>query len=383
MRNLLILGCLCLLNWGCSTESPSGPPPNILLIMADDLGYEGLSCNGSKDYHTPNLDRIASEGMRFTHAYSTPLCTPSRVQLMTGKYNFRNYVGFGLLDPGEKTFGHYLKEAGYATAIVGKWQLWGNARQRELFQRTGSLPQQAGFEASCLWQVREKYGERFKDPFLEINGDTVTHVRGGYGPDLFVDFAKDFISQQKDGPFFLYYPMVLTHAPFRPTPDQIALYEVDSLHSKNDTTFFRDNVSYMDKMVGELVAHLNKEGLMENTLLLFIGDNGTDRAVVSTWEGTRIPGRKGYPEEYGTHVPMIAYWPEAISPGQVNEHLIDFTDFLPSLLEVAQAPRKNSKDSDGISFLPQLLGEETEVRDYVFLPLRTPVGAISRKTLCT
>lgn len=352
---------VCLL-FACNPSSEVAP--NIILIMADDLGYETLGCNGSQDYQTPNLDRLASEGMRFTHAYSTPLCTPTRVQLMTGKYNFRNYVGFGLLDPQEKTFGNYLKEGGYSTAIVGKWQLWGNSRQRELFQRTGSLPDQVGFEESCLWQVKEKYGERFKDPYVEINGDSVTQEIGGYGPDLFVTYAKDFISRKKQRPFFLYYPMVLTHAPFRPTPDQETMYQVDSLHTKNDTTFFRNNVAYMDKLMGELVNHLAQEGLLETTLLLFIGDNGTDRGVTSTWEGIRVPGRKGYPEEYGTHVPMIAYWPGTIDSGQVNENLIDFTDFLPSLLDVAQLP--SNRGGDGISFYPQLMGKESKVRDFVF-----------------
>ena len=152
---------------GCASQPQR---PNIILIMADDLGYETLGVNGSTSYQTPNLDALAEGGMRFTHAYATPLCTPSRVQLMTGKYNFRNYIGFGLLNPAERTFGHLLQDAGYRTAVVGKWQLYGNARQQELAGgRTGSLPQQAGFDEHSLWQVEER-GPRFKDPHLDVAG---------------------------------------------------------------------------------------------------------------------------------------------------------------------------------------------------------------------
>ena len=140
--------------------------PNIILIMADDLGYETLGINGSDDYQTPNLDKLAKEGMNFTQTYSMPLCTPSRVQIMTGKYNFRNYIGFGLLKPEEPTFAHYLKQSGYNTFVAGKWQLYGNAGQHELAGgQIGTLPESAGFDEYFLWQV-QALGSRYKDPMI-------------------------------------------------------------------------------------------------------------------------------------------------------------------------------------------------------------------------
>ena len=116
--------------------------PNVILIMADDMGYEALSSNGSESCKSPNLDKLAAEGVRFTNCFSNPICTPSRVKIMTGQYNVRNYVKFGMLDRGQTTFAHQLKKAGYATAIAGKWQL---GKQTD-------APQHFGFEKSCLWQ---------------------------------------------------------------------------------------------------------------------------------------------------------------------------------------------------------------------------------------
>ncbi|MFB3132915.1 MAG: sulfatase-like hydrolase/transferase [Rhodothermales bacterium] len=354
---LVVVGLLA----GCAS-----PPqrPNIILIMADDLGYEALGVNGSTSYHTPNLDALARDGMRFTRCYSTPLCTPSRVQLMTGKYNFRNYIGFGLLDPKERTFGHLLRDAGYRTAIVGKWQLYGNERQRELAGRGGSLPGQAGFDEHSLWQVKER-GWRFKDPHLDVTGRPVQTYPGAYGPDKFVDYIGDFLERHRDQPFFLYYPMVLTHDPFRPTPDHPAYDTLDPA-GVNDTTYFADNVAYMDKIIGRIVGQLDRLGLRENTLLLFMGDNGTDRDVVSRVGDRRIRGDKGHPTEAGTHVPMIANWPGVIDPGAVNDNLIDFTDFLPTFIEAAGLEAPEEGVSDGLSFYRQLVGTADTTRAWVF-----------------
>lgn len=353
--------------FACNSPVPdTEKSPNIILILADDLGYETLRCNGSTDYQTPELDRLAREGMRFTHAYAQPLCTPTRVQIMTGKYNFRNYIGFGLLDPAETTFGHLFQQAGYATCVVGKWQLYGNTRQRKMFGRTGTLPDQAGFDESCLWQVRDKYGNRFKDPFIEINGDSAREFKGGYGPDISLDFARDFISRKKDSSFLLYFPMALTHDPFQPTPDHPDYESFDSSKRLNDTTYFRANVAYMDKIVGALAQHVAEEGLAENTLILFIGDNGTDRDVISSFGNQRIQGNKGYTTDAGTHVPMIAYWPGMIKGGQVNDHLVDLTDFIPTMMEATGISLPTGFVADGVSFYPQLVNKEGPVREWVF-----------------
>lgn len=339
--------------------------PNIIFIMADDLGYETLACNGNDRNQTPNLDRLAAEGMRFTHAYATPLCTPTRVQLMTGKYNFRNYIGFGLLKPGEKTFADLLKKEGYVTGITGKWQLLGNERQRQLAGgMTGSRPEDTGFDQYCLWQV-DQLGSRFKDPLIATNTGSKEYT-GKYGPDVFTDFALDFIESNKDKPFFLYYPMVLTHDPFQHTPDNPGFDDFEVKKGLNDPAYFREMVEYMDKIVGKIADKVQDGGLRENTLIIFTGDNGTHKSVTSYFQGKEFRGDKGQTNILGTHVPMIANWSGVINPGQVNENLIDFTDFLPTFMEVAGAKIPSDFQTDGLSFFGQLLDKKTRAREWVY-----------------
>ncbi len=350
----------------CQSPEPEERPPNLVLIMADDLGFETLGCYGGQQYDTPRLDRLAAGGMQFDHCYSTPLCTPSRVQLMTGRYNHRNYLAFGMLPRGETTFAHLLREAGYATCVVGKWQLYGNPQQRELFDTAGTRPERAGFEEYCLWQIEER-GLRFKDPFLETSRRPLQTYEGAYGPDLYTDYALDFIERHRDTTFFIYYPMTLVHDPFQPTPETAGFAAFDPATDLNDTTYFPDMMRYMDRLVGRIEDQLTALGLRENTLLLFVGDNGTDRDVVSTWRGQRIRGDKGYPTEYGTHVPLIASWPGRIAAGSRNPNLVDFTDFLPTLLEAAGDTPPPNLQLDGLSFFPQLMrAAKAPAREWVF-----------------
>ena len=186
--------------------------------MADDLGYEAISANGSESCKTPELDRLAKEGARFENCFANPLCTPSRVKIMTGRYNVRNYTKFGILPRKETTFAHLLKKAGYTTCIAGKWQL---GKQKD-------SPQHFGFDQSCLWQhtrPKERVSKdgpvdsRFVNPDLEINGEPKKFRNGEYGPQVCTDFILDFIKANKENPFLVYYPMILTHCPFDPTPD--------------------------------------------------------------------------------------------------------------------------------------------------------------------
>ncbi|MDX1636916.1 MAG: sulfatase-like hydrolase/transferase [Balneolaceae bacterium] len=340
--------------------------PNIIFIMADDLGFETIGAYGGSSYPTPHLDRMAEQGMRFTHAYSTPLCTPSRVKIMTGKYNYRNYIGFGLLDPAERTFGHLLQEAGYETAIAGKWQLLGREYQQHLAgNRRGSYPTEAGFSEYMLWQIDERKS-RYKNPLLASDGQGNKFYQGKYGPDLFLEFIESYMEEHRSEPFFLYYPMVLPHFPFQPTPDNSGFADFDSVSSVNDPRYFGEMVTYMDKIVGQIRKKTEELGIEERTLILFVGDNGTDRNVTSRWNGQAIDGHKGYPDEYGTHVPFIAYWKGQIEPGQVNDNLIDFSDFLPTLMDVAGAEIPDDFHTDGISFYPQLQGRFWEAREWVF-----------------
>lgn len=354
--------------------------PNIILIMADDLGMETISTYGGESYQTPNLDKLSADGMKFQNCYSTPLCTPSRVQVMTGKYNFRNYIGFGLLDPNERTFGHAMQEAGYKTCITGKWQLFGDKKQRDLANgREGTVPLKAGFDTYRLWQIKEK-GSRFKDPRLETYKNDVETFDTEYGPDKFVEFIESFMTENKDSSFFVYYPMVLVHDPFVPTPDSPEFEDHDSKIRMNDTIYFKDMMAYMDKQVGRIVKKVDELGIRDNTVILFIGDNGTDRDVTSKWKGKSIKGEKGHTLEAGTHVPFIANWKGKIKPNQINDNLIDFTDFFPSLLDIAKADASPNHLTDGVSFYPQLLGEESEIRDWIFCSYAPNWGKFTPKT---
>jgi arylsulfatase A len=231
--------------------------PNVILIMADDLGFECIAANGSDDYQTPVLDQLAASGVRFTNCFSNPICTPSRVKIMTGMYNVRNYVRFGVLDRKQKTFAHAFKDAGYTTAIAGKWQLG----------KEKNSPQHFGFDQSCLWQhIRKRtregqpYDTRFSNPRLEINGEFKDYDNGEYGPDVCADFICDFIEKNKAKPFLAYYPMLLTHCPFTPTPDSKE-WDPKSEGSgtyKGNPKHFADMVHHMDKMVGRIVAKLDR-----------------------------------------------------------------------------------------------------------------------------
>ncbi len=175
----------------------SSARPNIILIMADDLGYETIGANGGTSFPTPSLDRLAATGMRFTHGYAQPLCTPTRVQIMTGQYNVRNYVMFGFLDPRATTFANLLKQGGYATAIAGKWQLGAEAK----------LPGQFGFDEAYLWQHTRR-GPRYANPGLEHNGVEKDFSQGEYAPDLVNQFAIDFVTRKKDGPCILIFTQI-------------------------------------------------------------------------------------------------------------------------------------------------------------------------------
>jgi arylsulfatase A-like enzyme len=365
MKNALLSFILIL---SAITKLIAQEKPNIILIMADDLGYEALEAYGNDYNKTPQIDKMIAKGMKFENTHSMPLCTPSRVQLMTGKYNFRNYLGFGILDPEETTFGHLLQDQGYTTCIVGKWQLYGNEIQRKLVDgKVGSLPMEAGFDHYRLWQINDR-GSRYKDPLLDSRETGLELFEGKYGPDLFVDYMEDFMENQGNQPFFVYYPMVLTHDPFEPVPASKAFAAYDPKTRLNDPELFPDMVTHMDHLIGRIIKKVNDLGIAENTIILFIGDNGTDRDVVSTVNGELLRGNKGYTNDLGTHVPMIAYWPGKIAAGSVNDNLIDFTDFVPTLLDIAGANKANRPFTDGVSFYPQLTGDhnEQEVREWVF-----------------
>ncbi len=342
------------------------PAPNIVLVFVDDIGYEIID-DPDNLYDTPHIDSLKSWGMNFTNAYATPLCTPSRVQVLTGKYNYKNYRGFGLLNPRESTFADILKGANYSTLAAGKWQLYGNRRQRALAKGRGSLPNEVGFDQSALWQVTEKNGSRFKNPWIVVNGNQDRQFNGRYGPDLFADYIEGFLERPRDNPFLIYYPMVLTHDPFQPTPGSDGYEDFDPDARLNDSMWFANNVTYMDKLIGRLSSNLTRTGLMQNTLLLFVGDNGTDVDVTSNFLKGAIRGQKAYSTTYGTHVPLIAVWPEEIEGNSLNTNLVDLTDVFPTFADAAGISLPDSLDLDGLSLLNQLKGKkEAEVRRSIY-----------------
>ena len=354
MKNIItIIAAFFLLK---TAHAADARKPNIVLILADDLGYETLGANGGTSYKTPVLDQIAAGGARFTHCFAQPLCTPTRVQLMTGRSNVRNYINFGNMDPQAVTFGNLFQNAGYATCMAGKWQLGHGL----------ALPKKFGFDEYCLWQHTRR-SPRYTNPGLEINGVQKNFTNGEYGPDIVNDYALDFITRNKSKPFFLYYPMMLTHDPYQPTPDSKDWDPKAVGEGVNQApAHFGDMVAYMDKLIGKLLAKLDEQGLRENTLVLFLGDNGTGRGTRSMMGGRVVIGRKGSTVDAGMHVPMIANWPGRIAKGSVCSDLVDTTDFLPTICEASSVKIPEPEKLDGRSFLPQLLGEKGRPRDWIY-----------------
>ena len=379
MKFTSVLTTLAALLLGAFTAQ-ANDRPNIILIMADDMGYEALSSNGSESCKSPNLDKLAAKGVRFTNCFSNPICTPSRVKLMTGQYNVRNYVKFGWLDREQTTFAHQLKAAGYATAIAGKWQLG----------RDKDSPQHFGFEQSCLWQHTrsgrsnedgKNIDRRFVNPQLEFNGVEKDFTNGEYGPQVCTDFICDFIDKNKKKPFLVYYPMILTHCPFDPTPDSTdwdpkRLGSTTYKGDRNDPQrHFRDMVAYADKAVGQIVSQLEKSGVRDNTLIIFTGDNGTDTPIVTPWNGKKVVGGKGTMSDTGTRVPLIVNWPAGIrKAGRVVDDLVEFTDVFPTICEVTTAKLPKNHPGDGASIVPVLRNQAgARKKDWVYIWYRKQV----------
>lgn len=332
--------------------------PNILLMMTDDVGMEWFGCYGNAKKLTPHLDQLAETGVRFEHCYSQPICTPSRVKIMTGRYGFRNYRGFGHLPKSEITFANLLQDVGYKTCVVGKWQL-AEYPSKNVKGGKGMIPLEAGFEEHSCWSLNDR-GNRYWDPLIETNGEIKKH-NGAYGPDVVSDFAMDFMTRNKDVPFFCYYPMILTHSPHVPTPDSL------DPNSKDEQQNLEDMVQYTDKIVGKLVTHLKNLGIYENTLILFTSDNGTSQSIEAEMiDGRVLKGGKGSMQDKGTHVPLIAHWNQAVQENAVVQDLVDFSDFLPTFVEVAGAKIPADRVIDGYSFAPQLKGLEGKVRDWAY-----------------
>lgn len=345
--------------------------PNFLLIMADDVGRDALGCYGGTSYKTPQIDALAADGLRFRHCYSMPVCHPTRLTIMTGRYPFRNPAGWGSWPADAKTFAHVLRDAGYATAVAGKWQL-------VLMRRQTDHARLLGFEASALFGWHE--GPRYHNPMIYRDGAIWKEVQkpNVYGPDVYTQFLIDFITRNKDRPFLAYYPMALCHEisdDFKPVPPPAP---------DGHYVTYKEMIADMDRMVGRLVAALERLNLRRKTLILFTTDNGSPRSyltdveyrdgkpirhhkpVVSTMNGQPIRGGKGSMTDAGTRVPLVANWPGTTPAGRVLDDLVDFSDFMPTLAELAHAALPGGVHLDGRSFAAQLTGQPGKPRDWVF-----------------
>ncbi|MBO03543.1 MAG: arylsulfatase [Chloroflexi bacterium] len=371
--------------------------PNIVLIMSDDLGYEAIGVNGGTSYATPVLDGMAANGARFENAHVQPLCTPTRIQLMTGKYNFRNYIGFGLMDPNEVTFGHLFSDAGYKTCIAGKWQLYSYNPPNEMPEKRnlGQKIEDAGFDEFCVWhphQTEEK-GSRYKDPIIYENGAFLDNTEGKYGEDIFADYIMEFMERNQDDPFFVYFPMALTHRPLEPTPDSPEYDDFvppsnltlggrtwDELEGwDDDPRYYKDMVEYHDKVIGRVNDKLEELGIAEDTLVIYVGDNGSPIEVCSVMHAhTEVCGGKGLTVDRGTHVPLIASWPGTIPAGHVENDLVDSSDFLPTILDAAGITPPDDYVIDGQTFLPQLKGEDGDSREWMYFHFEPMSGRVYR-----
>jgi len=379
---LYLIGLLCL----CGTASVATSParatapeerndPNIIFIMADDLGYGDPGCYGGTRILTPNIDRLAREGTRFTECYAgAPVCAPARCVLMTGLHTGHSRIrgnspqvggqleAFGegsrrlSLTGEEMTVAKALQAAGYRTGAAGKWGL--------SEPETPGTPNRMGFDA-WLGYLNQNHAVYYYTDFLWENeekrripeNDGVTG--SVYSNDLFSDFALDFIRRNRDRPFFLYLPMTIPHKRI----------EVPSLGGYGDEPWpeefktYAAMVSRLDGYVGEILKELDQLGLTSNTLVFFTSDNGplpgerTD--FLDSAAGLR--GRKGDLYEGGLRVPMIARWPGVIPEGRVSDGPWMFVDVFPTLL--AAAGREVPNGLDGLSVLPMLRGDPQDLQN--------------------
>lgn len=338
--------------------------PNVILILADDFGYELPNYTGGQSYQTPNLNALAESGMQFTQCRALPLCSPSRFELLTGKYNFRNYTSWGILNPAEMTIAKLLKANGYATCVAGKWQLDGG----------DTAIKKLGFDSYSVampfisGSASANAIENYKNPIIYQNAAFVplNQTKGKYGEDIFREYMINFIKANRSNKFFVFWTPNLLHKPFCPTPDdpEFATWNNKQKPQKADTIYFPSMVKYLDKQIGMLRDSLAKLNLLNNTLILFTGDNGTHTDKTSLFQGQPFRGGKSFTLEAGIHVPLIACMPGTITSGSFNNNLVDFSDFFTSIADFVGVNTTGIDSLDGVSFAPAMQGLPGETRQY-------------------
>ena len=320
--------------------------PNIVFIMVDDLGKEMISCYGSTQVQTPNIDALAAKGMRFNNAYSMPQCVPTRATVLTGQYPFRhgwvNHYDVPRWGKGCHFSGKYnpcfakqVKAAGYATCISGKWQI-------NDFRIQPKILNELGFDEYCVWTGYEKGNppsdKRYWDPYIHTAKGSKTY-KNEFGPDIYNRFILDFIEVHKNEPMMIYYPMNLTHGPLTTTPHN------KSIASK------KVMVEYMDYLVGKLIKALDENGIRDNTIVIWSTDNGS---------------AKGKTLERGACEPFVVNCPGMVPRGVVTDALVDFTDLLPTFCELSGAELPKGHTIDGKSFASLILGKaDDSAREWI------------------
>ncbi|MCA9058704.1 MAG: sulfatase-like hydrolase/transferase [Planctomycetaceae bacterium] len=342
--------------------------PNILFILADDVGQEVLGCYGGQSYNTPHLDELARTGMMFRNGFSMPVCHPTRLTLMTGRYPFRHgQVTWGDFPKAEEqhTWANRIAESGYATYIAGKWQLC-------LLGNDPMHPHRLGFQHFDLFGWHE--GPRYYQPMIYRDGVVRDDTLGHYGPDLYVRSLIEFMKAHRDGPFLAYYSMAVCHE----VTDDLDPPVPHGPFGRYDS--YPEMVAEMDRAVGRVVAALEALGLRDNTLIIFTADNGTPpeiimraegselvrEPVVSRQNGLLVPGGKKKLINDGTNVPLIANWPGKIRGGQVVDDLVDMSDYLPTFIELTGATLPTDRKIDGVSFASRLLGQGSSPRSWAY-----------------
>lgn len=375
------------------STAQAADPPNIVFIMTDDLGWNELGCYGQEKIQTPNIDRLAESGLRFTQGYTgAPVCAPARCNLMTGMHAGHAYVrsnhpvedpmpgvfGGQLPIPDESTtLAEVLGRQGYATGCFGKWGLGAVGSSGD--------PLNQGFDRfygyNCQRHAHNLYPRYLVDDRenVRIPGNTRSVIGEHYGPQLIADQALEFVREHQEEPFFLYYPTLIPHLPLQVPEEFVAIYEgmweetpyTGSRYETHPTprAAYAGMITFMDYQVGRLMALLRELGLYENTIVFFTSDNGTtflEQQVDYEFFDSVGPlrGLKGSVYEGGIRVPLIAHWPGMIEGGRVSERSAAHYDVLATLADLtgAEAPA-----TDGVSLLPTLLGRDDEQEDHEHL----------------
>ena len=386
-------------------------PPNIVYILADDLGWGEVGCYGQEKIRTPEMDKLSREGMRFTQHYSgSAVCAPSRCVLLTGKHTGHAVVrnnwengGWGADEPegqyplpeSEETIAEMLKERGYVTACIGKWGLGGpdtigHPNKQGFDHFYGYLCQRKAhnYYPAHLWRNDEKHiindGEfysahqRIESPLDSEQAYRDAYDRKDYTPDLMRDEAIEFIRTNADKPFFLYYPSPIPHVAIQALQEEIEAYprEWDQEHYLGDKGYLphpRPRAAYaamitrLDSEIGSIVAELEKQGIADDTIIMVSSDNGATYAGGVDYEffesSGPLRGLKGSLYEGGIRVPMIVRWPGRVAAGSTTDHVSAFQDVMPTLAEVTGDP---IEEGDGVSFAPTLLGSRQRQHDALY-----------------